>query len=188
MATRGERGWQGDVQDHPGPAALGRIREAESRAAAGVLRLRGLELLDYPDGELNQASTNEAIGRIVASLRRIRPQVVVTFGPDGATGHPDHIAISQLTTAALICAADPGYVTAREWPSHRVASCTISLVTRQNRGICRRLRRYRHDGRRRHAKSAGVERMGDYNPPRHQRLLAASLAGDRLPPLAASRL
>ena len=121
MATRGERGWQGDEQDHPGPAALGRIREAELRAAAGVLRLRGLELLDYPDGELNQASANEAIGRIVASLRRIRPQVVVTFGPDGATGHPDHIAISQLTTAALICAADPGYVTAREWPSHRVA-------------------------------------------------------------------
>src|SRR6266571_4357778 len=40
-------------------------------------------------------------------LRRVKPQFVITFGPDGAYGHPDHIAISQLTTAAIVCAADP---------------------------------------------------------------------------------
>jgi LmbE family N-acetylglucosaminyl deacetylase len=40
-------------------------------------------------------------------MRRVRPDVVVTFGPDGAYGHPDHIAISQFTTAAIIAAADP---------------------------------------------------------------------------------
>jgi LmbE family N-acetylglucosaminyl deacetylase len=33
----------------------------------------------------------------------------VTFGPDGAYGHPDHIAISQFATAALVAAADPGF-------------------------------------------------------------------------------
>ena len=37
-------------------------------------------------------------------IRRIRPQVVFTFPPDGAYGHPDHIAISQFTAAALVCA------------------------------------------------------------------------------------
>ena len=44
---------------------------------------------------------------IAGHLRRVRPDVVVTFGPDGAYGHPDHIAISQFTTAAIVAAADP---------------------------------------------------------------------------------
>jgi LmbE family N-acetylglucosaminyl deacetylase len=43
-------------------------------------------------------------------MRRIRPDVVVTFGPDGAYGHPDHIAISQFTTAAIVAAADQGFL------------------------------------------------------------------------------
>src|SRR6478735_911068 len=38
--------------------------------------------------------------------RRVRPDVVVTFGPEGAYGHPDHIAISQFTSAAIVAAAD----------------------------------------------------------------------------------
>jgi LmbE family N-acetylglucosaminyl deacetylase len=44
-----------------------------------------------------------------AGNRRVKPQVVITFGPDGAYGHSDHIAISQLTTAAIVCAADPAF-------------------------------------------------------------------------------
>ena len=51
----------------------------------------------------------EAIEKIADHLRRVRPQVVITFGPEGAYGHPDHIAISQLTTAAIVCAADPSF-------------------------------------------------------------------------------
>ena len=47
--------------------------------------------------------------RIAAHLRRVQPQVVLTFGPEGAYGHPDHIAISQFTTAAIVCAADSQY-------------------------------------------------------------------------------
>ena len=46
---------------------------------------------------------------IAGHIRRIQPDVVVTFGPDGAYGHPDHIAISQFTTAAIVAAADPAY-------------------------------------------------------------------------------
>jgi LmbE family N-acetylglucosaminyl deacetylase len=37
----------------------------------------------------------------------VQPHVVITFGPDGAYGHPDHVAISQYTTAAVVAAADP---------------------------------------------------------------------------------
>jgi LmbE family N-acetylglucosaminyl deacetylase len=110
-ATRGERGWQGPEAANPGEAALGRIREAELRAAAQVLGIKEVNFLDYIDGDLDQANPAEAIGKIVSHLRRIRPQVVVTFGPDGAYGHPDHIAISQLTQAAVVCAADSTYGT-----------------------------------------------------------------------------
>ena len=108
-ATRGERGWSGPPEDNPGLEALGLLREAELRAAAEILCLREVNLLDYIDGDLDQADPVEATAQIVAHVRRIRPQVIVTFGPDGAYGHPDHIAISQLSAAACVCAADSAY-------------------------------------------------------------------------------
>lgn len=128
-ATRGERGWQGDPRENPGLAELGRIRDAELRAAAGVLGLREVRFLDYIDGDLDQADPAEATAKIAGHLRRLRPQVVVTFGPDGAYGHPDHIAISQLTGAAIVAAADPGYPAAGDAPPHRVAKLYYMVWT-----------------------------------------------------------
>jgi LmbE family N-acetylglucosaminyl deacetylase len=121
MATRGERGWTGSAHTYPGPAALGSLRERELREAASVLGLRQVDFLKYVDGDLDEANADEVIASIVAHLRQVRPQVVITFGPDGSTGHPDHIAISQFTTAALVCAADPEYSPQCDWPAHRVA-------------------------------------------------------------------
>ncbi len=112
-ATRGDggrfRGLRRGDPRHPGPEALATLREAELRAAAAALGVRGLSLLGYPDQHLDRAEPREAIRRIVGELRRTRPDVVVTFGPDGAYGHPDHIAISQLATAAVVAAADGGF-------------------------------------------------------------------------------
>ncbi len=61
------------------------------------------------DGDVDQAHPEEIVGKVVEQIRRIQPQVVVSFGPDGNYGHPDHIALSQFITAALICAADESY-------------------------------------------------------------------------------
>ncbi len=112
-ATLGQSGrFRGHPQgspEHPGPDALGALRERELRAAAEVLGLRSVSLLGYVDGRLDQADPREAVGRIVAHVRRVRPQVVLTFDSEGSYGHPDHIAISQFTTAALIAAADAAY-------------------------------------------------------------------------------
>src|SRR5689334_2382926 len=119
-ATRGERGWFGDPRDNPGLTALGAIREAELHAAARVLGIRQVDFLDYIDGDLDQADPAEAIGKIAGHLRRVRPHVVVTFGPEGGYGHPDHIAISQFTSAACVAAADAGYASAEDLPPHRV--------------------------------------------------------------------
>jgi LmbE family N-acetylglucosaminyl deacetylase len=127
-ATRGERGWQGDPAANPGLAGLGAIRSAELQAAAAVLGLRDVQFLDYIDGDLDQADPAEAIGRIVAHIRRVRPHVVVTFGPEGAYGHPDHIAISQFTAAALVAAADAGYAPGESAP-HRVAKFYYKVWT-----------------------------------------------------------
>jgi LmbE family N-acetylglucosaminyl deacetylase len=129
-ATRGERGWQGDPREHPGPAALGQLREAELRAAARVLGLRQIDLLDYIDGDLDQADPADVVAKIVRRLRRVRPQVVVTFGLDGAYGHPDHIAIAQFTAAAIVAAADPAYAPADDpGPPHRVAKLYYKVWT-----------------------------------------------------------
>ena len=108
-ATRGERGRFGDSKESPGPEIVGKAREAELLAAAKELGLREVSFLDYPDGGLDKVDTAEAIEKIAGHFRRVKPQVVITFGPDGAYGHPDHIAISQLTTAAIVCAADPWF-------------------------------------------------------------------------------
>ena len=120
-ATRGERGWFGDPDQNPGLAELGRIREAELRAAARALGLREVVFLDYVDGELDRADPAEAVARIAGHLRRVRPQVVLTFGPEGGYGHPDHIAISQLTAAAIVRAADAGHACPAGLAPHTVA-------------------------------------------------------------------
>ena len=112
-ATRGQsgryRGHRPGDPEHPGPAALAAIREAELRRAASVLGVRDVSLLDYHDQYLDRANPGEAVAAIARHLRRVRPDVVVTFGPEGAYGHPDHIAISQFTSAAIVAAADAGF-------------------------------------------------------------------------------
>ena len=67
-----------------------------------ALGIREVSILDYGDQHLDRANPRVAIADIAVKLRRVRPDVVVTFGPDGAYGHPDHIAISQFTTAAIV--------------------------------------------------------------------------------------
>src|SRR4029079_6318301 len=56
--------------------------------------------------------------------------VVVTFGPEGSYGHPDHIAISQFTSAAVVCAADATYADPEELPAHRVAKLYYMVDSR----------------------------------------------------------
>jgi len=120
-ATRGERGWRGDPAADPGLAAFGQRREAELLSAAQILGLREVHFLDYIDGDLDQADPAGAIGQIAAHMRRVRPQVVLTFGPEGAYGHPDHMAISQFTLAAVVAAAGASWQPEAGGPPHRVS-------------------------------------------------------------------
>jgi LmbE family N-acetylglucosaminyl deacetylase len=119
-ASRGEKGWFGAAERDPGPVRLGQIRESELRCAGERLGLREVHFLGYVDGEVDQADPPGIIRKIVTHLRRIRPQVVVTFPPDGNYGHPDHIAIGQFTSSAIVCAADASYADEAGLPALRV--------------------------------------------------------------------
>jgi len=112
-AKRGQRGrYRGhasEAPEHPGEEALASIREAELYAAAQVLGIGDISILDYRDQFLDQADAREAIRQIAGHIRRVRPHAVIAFAPDGAYGHPDHIAISQFATSAVVAAADVGF-------------------------------------------------------------------------------
>ncbi|MBC8279981.1 MAG: PIG-L family deacetylase [Chloroflexi bacterium] len=120
-ATRGERGWFGPAEENPGLEEVGRIREKELRAAAETLGLEEVNLLDYVDGDFDQAEADQVIGQLVGHIRRIQPDVVVTFDQNGLYGHPDHIAICQYASAAVVAAADPFYADISEYDPHRVS-------------------------------------------------------------------
>jgi LmbE family N-acetylglucosaminyl deacetylase len=118
-ATRGQRGRYFDNADRPDDETVGRVRERELHAAARELGVREVTILDYIDGSLDRADPREAVAAIAGHIRRIRPHVVLTFDQYGGYGHPDHIAISQFTTAAIVAAADQSSVA--PGAAHRVA-------------------------------------------------------------------
>jgi N-acetylglucosamine malate deacetylase 2 len=105
-ATRGE---SGKVGDPPLCAvdALGATRELELRRAAAILGVAGVHLLDYPDRDLALAPPERIREQLVALIRAERPQVVVTFDPNGGNLHPDHVAISRFAMDAVSAASDP---------------------------------------------------------------------------------
>ena len=91
-ATRGEAA---DPERWP-PAELAQIREVEIANALEILGVTDHRWLDYPDGGCADVDAEEAVARIVAVIEEVQPDTVLTFGPDGGTGHPDHIAVQQL--------------------------------------------------------------------------------------------
>ena len=112
LATSGEAGQISD----PALATretLGAVREQEDREAWRALGREPdrHEFLRYPDGGLADVTFDELVGRLAAILREERPDVVVTFGPDGITGHADHIAVGAAASEAFHRARadrDPG--------------------------------------------------------------------------------
>ena len=98
-------GAQGDIR--PGfPAtreSLGSIRRQEdARAWAALGRVPDRhEWLDYPDGRLDAVPFDDLVAKVADIIRQERPTVVVTFGPDGITGHPDHVRIGMATDTAF---------------------------------------------------------------------------------------
>ena len=87
---------------------LGQLRRAEFAASCNVLGVKNHEMLDYQDGQLEFINLSELAGKLVERIRSLKPQVVVTFGGDGALNtHADHTIVSAATTAAFHWAGSP---------------------------------------------------------------------------------
>ena len=98
-ATRGERG-STDESRWPNGPALAEVRTAELDASLAVLGVSEHRWLDYPDGGCADVDRGEAVGRVRAIIDEIKPDTILTFGPDGGTFHPDHITVSSWASAA----------------------------------------------------------------------------------------
>ncbi len=111
-ATRGEAG-DSDITDWGECEDLACRREQELRCAAAILGLKEVIFLGYRDSgmpgspanqhprALMQADPDVLAGQVADWIRRLRPQVVLTFDPYGVYGHPDHIAMHRATAAAI---------------------------------------------------------------------------------------
>jgi N-acetyl-1-D-myo-inositol-2-amino-2-deoxy-alpha-D-glucopyranoside deacetylase len=92
--THGEAGSWGEpalctLDELPG------VREHELRCACAALGIEPPHLLSYPDGGLTDADPERVCADILAVARQVHPQALLSFGPDGLSGHPDHIMVGQ---------------------------------------------------------------------------------------------
>ena len=95
-------------------AELARMRRAEMLRAAALLGVGRVTMPGWPDGELGEQDQSRVIAGIVRTMRLVRPDVVVTFGPEGGPNrHRDHMAISRAATAAFAAAPFDGWQPAR---------------------------------------------------------------------------
>ena len=104
-ATRGQAGSRGDpplcVQEE-----LPAVRENELRCACAALGIQPPILLDYQDSQISEADPERIVSEILAVIHEVHPKMILTYGPDGVSGHPDHIAIGRFTTEAFHRALD----------------------------------------------------------------------------------
>lgn len=98
-ATKGEAGvkdawrWQ--------PEKLGKIRAQELKRALTRLGVTNHHWLGISDGQCSNADTKKIVNKLEVLVRRYKPDTIITFGPEGMTGHPDHAAVSRWTTLVV---------------------------------------------------------------------------------------
>jgi len=139
-ATRGEAGVV-DEEHLNNHNSVAEVRVEELRCAAQILGLAGVHFLDYrdsgmsgsPDNQhpraLARAPQHEVARQIAGHIRRLKPQVVITFDPIGGYHHPDHIAVHQATVQAFEMASDPAFQDGL--PPHRPAKLYFHTLPRR---------------------------------------------------------
>ena len=112
LATAGERGAPADGSIAAGPA-LAAVRTGEAQCSARALGIPAPRFLGFEDGSLGEAtrppgSRLKALGTAIGTvITETRPSAIVTWGPDGGYGHPDHRLVSAVTSAVVMGAETP---------------------------------------------------------------------------------
>ncbi|MDZ7676286.1 MAG: PIG-L family deacetylase [Acidimicrobiales bacterium] len=99
-ATAGEAGETADEERWP-QARLAEIRRQEMADSLAVLGIDDHEWLHLPDGALASIDPQHGVDLVTAAIDRVRPDTILTFGPDGMTGHPDHVTVGEWATRAV---------------------------------------------------------------------------------------
>ena len=105
-ATRGELGTTDPVAWPP--PRLAAERTGELARSLEILGVTEHHWLGYADGGCADVPAADAVERLCGLIEQVAPDTVLTFGPDGITGHPDHQAVSAWTAAAFDHAAPSG--------------------------------------------------------------------------------
>lgn len=110
VATDGAAG--GQQTSVAAGAELAKVRADEARCAADALGIKPPILLEFPDGKLGAYGEDplrlfRLTARVHQELQRLHPDALITWGPDGGTGHPDHRLISAVVTQ-LVRTSAPG--------------------------------------------------------------------------------
>ena len=100
-ATRGELGTLGQDGTSFTREELPAVREAELRSVMRLIGAREPVVLDYRDQELDQADVEEVSDKMLAVMREAKPDVVITWGPNGISGHVDHIVVHEAAVMAF---------------------------------------------------------------------------------------
>ncbi len=140
-ATRGQAGQIRSAQIAT-RHTLGQVREQELHLGCQRLGIQHSICLDYGDGTLQEQAPEILIGHITEIIRSFRPDVVLTFGPDGGYGHPDHVTISKVTTVACKRAGDATQFSeqlAAGLAPHQPAQLYHSLFPRRHLSLLDRL-------------------------------------------------
>jgi LmbE family N-acetylglucosaminyl deacetylase len=106
-ATRGEAGESRIPEANR--ANMPFVRERELRCACETFGINPPHFMDYLDGQLPIVHQGQAVAKLTRIIREIKPQVILTFGPDGGYGHYDHIVVHRWATIAVGLAADPAW-------------------------------------------------------------------------------
>ena len=104
-ATRGGAGSYGEPPLCT-PEELASVREQELRCACVALGIEPPILLEYQDGHLADVDPETMVAEIQSVVAAVQPQLMLTFGPDGLSGHPDHIAIGQFAAETYRLSGD----------------------------------------------------------------------------------
>lgn len=110
-------------------ATLGNVRRQELRAAAAELGITDVEIHDRGDGTLAGQPETELMAIAERNIADHRPDIIVSFGPDGAYGHPDHIRVSEIATRAGAAAGVPVYHAAFPRQSRRLIDLLVDWLT-----------------------------------------------------------
>jgi LmbE family N-acetylglucosaminyl deacetylase len=119
-ATRGEAGISG-----LNPKEAGELRERELQKAAEHLGIE-VHFLGFPDGELAQTKPEALLETIACWIDLVQPQVILTFGPEGVSGHPDHVTISHIVTQAYDLSYNKGLLLYIRPSEATVLGCGVS--------------------------------------------------------------